>query len=50
VTNASVLLALIGGFVDPVAGSLGWSLASSALIIWLLTLAGTRMLFARSKP
>src|ERR1041385_5561482 len=50
VTNASVLLALIGGFIDPVAGSLGWSLASSALIIWLLTLAGTRMLFARSKP
>jgi tetratricopeptide (TPR) repeat protein len=50
VTNASVLLALIGGFVDPVAGSLGWSLASSALIIWLLTLAGTRMLFTRSKP
>ena len=50
VTNASVLLALIGGFVDPAAGSLGWSLASSALIIWLLTLVGTRMLFARSKP
>ena len=50
VTNASVLLALIGGFVDPVAGSLGWSIASSALIIWLLTLAGTRMLFTRSKP
>src|ERR1051325_9358419 len=50
VTKASVLLALIGGFVDPVAGSLGWSLASSALIIWLLTLAGTRILFARSKP
>ncbi|HKP82043.1 MAG TPA: hypothetical protein VJT69_08490 [Pyrinomonadaceae bacterium] len=50
VTNASVLLALIGGFVDPVAGSLGWSLASSALAIWLLTLLGTRMLFTRSKP
>ena len=50
VTNASVLMALIGGFVDPVAGSLGWSLASSALIVWLLTLLGTRMLFARSKP
>ena len=50
VTNASVLLALIGGFIDPVAGSLGWSLASSALIIWVLTLLGTRMLFTRSKP
>jgi tetratricopeptide (TPR) repeat protein len=49
VTNASVLLALLGGFIDPVAGSFGWSLASSALIIWLLTLLGTRMLFTRSK-
>jgi tetratricopeptide (TPR) repeat protein len=49
VTNASVLMALIGGFVDPMAGSLGWSLASSALIVWLLTLLGTRVLFARSK-
>ena len=50
VTNASVLLALIAGYVDPMAGSLGWSLASSALIIWLVTLLGTRMLFTRSKP
>ncbi|HWF87282.1 MAG TPA: hypothetical protein VN659_00560 [Pyrinomonadaceae bacterium] len=50
VTNASVLLALIGGLLDPLAGSLGWSFASSALIIWLLTLLGTRMLFERSKP
>jgi len=50
VTNASVLLALIGGLVDQVAGSLGWALASSALIVWLLTLLGTRLLFTRSKP
>ena len=50
VTNASVLLALLGGFVDPMAGSLGWSVASSALLVWLLTLLGTRVLFARSKP
>jgi len=50
VTNASVLLAIVGGFVDPFAGSLGWSLASSALAVWLLTLLGTRMLFTRSKP
>jgi tetratricopeptide (TPR) repeat protein len=49
VTNASVLLAVIGGFIDPVAGSLGWSVASSALILWLLTLLGTRVLFTRSK-
>lgn len=50
VTNASVLLALLGGLVDPMAGSLGWSLASSGLIIWLLTLVGTRFLFERSRP
>ena len=50
VTNASVLLALIGNLIDPVAGSIGWSLASSALIIWLLTLLGTKILFTRSKP
>jgi tetratricopeptide (TPR) repeat protein len=50
VTNASVLLALIAGFVDPLAGSFGWSLASSGLVIWLLTLFGTRALFTRSKP
>ena len=49
VTNASVLLAIVGGFIDPVAGSMGWSMASSALIIWLLTLLGTRLLFSRSK-
>ena len=50
VTNFSVLVALIGGFVDPLAASLGWSLASSALVIWLLTVAGTKALFHRSKP
>src|SRR5215218_5616814 len=49
-TNASVLLALAGGLIDPVAGSIGWSRASSALIIWVLPLAGTRILFERSKP
>jgi hypothetical protein len=50
VTNASVLLALVGGLIDPVAAGLGWSFASSALIIWLLTLLGTRLLFERSRP
>jgi tetratricopeptide (TPR) repeat protein len=50
VTNFSVLLALIGGFLDPMAASFGWSLASSALIIWLLTVGATKMLFGRSKP
>ena len=50
VTNFSVLLALLGGLLDPVAASAGWSLASSALLIWLLTVGATKLLFGRSKP
>ncbi|HKE55198.1 MAG TPA: hypothetical protein VKB46_00795 [Pyrinomonadaceae bacterium] len=50
VTNSGVLLALAGGYVDPIAGSVGWSLASSSLIVWLLTVLGSRLLFSRSKP
>jgi tetratricopeptide (TPR) repeat protein len=50
VTNFSVLVALIGGLIDPIAASLGWSLASSALIVWLITVGGTKLLFSRSKP
>jgi tetratricopeptide (TPR) repeat protein len=49
-TNAGVLLALVGGYLNPIAPSLGWSLASSSLIAWVLTLFGTRLLFTRSKP
>jgi F0F1-type ATP synthase assembly protein I len=49
VINGGILLALIGGFVDDVLGSVGWSLASSAMILWLLTLGGTRLLYQRSK-
>ncbi|PYS72897.1 MAG: hypothetical protein DMF69_06395, partial [Acidobacteria bacterium] len=50
VLNAAILIALIGGFLDPVAGSIGWSIASSALGVWLLMLVGTRLLFSRTKP
>ena len=50
VTTFSVLLALFGGFIDPLAASLSWSLASSALIVWLLTVGATKILFSRSKP
>ena len=49
-TNAGILLALVGGYLDPIASSLGWSLASSSLIAWVLTLLGIRLLFTRSKP
>ena len=49
VTNTSVLLALIAGLIDPLAGSFAWSLASSALFVWLVSLLGTRMLFSRTQ-
>ena len=50
VTTFSVLVALAGGFIDPLAANLGWSLASSALIIWLVSVGATKLLFSRSKP
>jgi len=50
VTNVGILFAIIGGYVDAGAGGIGWSLASSSLIVWLGTVIGTRMLFSRSKP
>ncbi len=49
-TNAGILLALVGGYFDPIASSFGWSLASASLIAWVLTLLGIRLLFSRSKP
>jgi tetratricopeptide (TPR) repeat protein len=49
VTNVSVLMALIAGLVDPVAGSFAWSIASSALFVWLVSLLATRMLFSRAR-
>jgi tetratricopeptide (TPR) repeat protein len=50
VTSAAILIALAGGYVDITLASAGWSIACSSLIAWILTLAGTRMLFERSKP
>ena len=49
VINAGILLALVGGLLDPVAGGIGWSLASSALVVWLLSVLGIRLLYNRSK-
>jgi tetratricopeptide (TPR) repeat protein len=49
VTNSSVLLALVAGMVDPLASSFAWSLASSALFVWLVSLLGTRILFSRTR-
>ncbi len=50
VTNSAVLLALLGSFVDPLASSVGWSLATSSLVIWLVTVVLTRALYKRAKP
>jgi tetratricopeptide (TPR) repeat protein len=50
VINVGILFALAGGFIDPILASIGWSLASSALILWLLCVITTRLLFQRSKP
>lgn len=50
VTNFSVLIALVSGVVDPTAAGVGWSMASAALIIWLVTVGATKLLFSRSKP
>ena len=50
VTNFSVLLAVFGGLIDPIASSVGWSMASSSLIVWVLTVGATKLLFGRSKP
>ena len=49
VINGGILLALVGSFIDPLLGSVGWSLASSAMIVWLLSVVGNRLLFDRSK-
>jgi tetratricopeptide (TPR) repeat protein len=50
VTNAAVMVALLGGFLDPFAGSLGWSVASSSLAVWFLSVIGSNFLLNRSKP
>jgi tetratricopeptide (TPR) repeat protein len=50
VTNFSVLLALVGGVIDPTAAGVGWAMASSGLVIWLVTVGATKLLFGRSKP
>ena len=49
IINGGVLLALLGGILDPLLSSAGWSLASSAMIVWLLALIVSRLLFNRSK-
>ena len=50
VTNAGILLALAGSYFDPTFAVMGWSLASSAIVTWLVALVATKALAPRSKP
>ena len=50
VTNASILIALIGPYVDPALAEIGWSLASSSLVAWVSTLFAAKLLSQRRKP
>ena len=49
VTNASILLALIGPYLDPLIAGMGWALASSSLVAWLLGILSTRLLAERHR-
>jgi tetratricopeptide (TPR) repeat protein len=48
--NASILIALVGPYIDPTAGSIGWSLASSSLVAWVSTICAVKFLSDRRKP
>lgn len=49
ITNASILIALVGPYLNPAMGSMGWALASSSLVAWLFGIFGTRFLAERRK-
>ena len=50
VTNASILVALIGPYVDPAVAGICWSLASSSLAAWISSLFAIKFLARRSTP
>jgi tetratricopeptide (TPR) repeat protein len=49
ITNASILIALLGPYLNSTIGGMGWALASSSLVAWLLGMFGTRLLAERRK-
>jgi tetratricopeptide (TPR) repeat protein len=49
-TNASILIAIVGRYIDPVIGGIGWSLASSSLVAWVAALFAMRFLSERRRP
>ncbi|MEP6635868.1 MAG: hypothetical protein ABJB97_04020 [Acidobacteriota bacterium] len=50
VTNASILIALIGPYLDPAVAGMGWALASSSIVAWLFGLFFTKVLSVRRQP
>jgi tetratricopeptide (TPR) repeat protein len=50
ITNASILIALVGPFLDPGLGGVGWALATSSLLAWIFSLLLARYLSERRKP
>ncbi|MCM3900511.1 MAG: hypothetical protein ND866_02280 [Pyrinomonadaceae bacterium] len=50
VTNASILMALIGTYADLPISGIAWAIASSSLVAWLASLLAGRLLSARRNP
>ncbi len=50
VTNASILVALVGPYLDSSLAGMGWALASSSIVAWLFGLFATKALSARRQP
>ena len=50
VTNASILIALIGPYVETSIAGICWSLASSSLVAWISSLFAIKFLTARRRP
>lgn len=49
-TNASILVALVGPYVHPTVSGLGWSLASTCLLAWVGAFGLAKALADRRKP
>lgn len=49
-TNASILIALVGPYIEAGMGSLGWALATSSLVAWITSLFAGKWLGDRRRP
>lgn len=49
IANASILVALVGPYINPTLSSIGWSLASSSLVAWVSALFAGKLLSDRRK-